>query len=62
MTTCAQYKKVTVITDPNNPEIDLVNKAMDYGKVIAKEECSDGFVFLIRIPSALESDVPHEIV
>jgi hypothetical protein len=62
--TCSRYKKVTVITDPQNPEMDLVYKALSYGKVVAREECSDGFVYLIlideavtEIPSVVESEV-----
>ncbi len=48
-TKCSQYKKVTVITDPENPEMDLIQRAADHGKIIFKADCEDGFVYLILI-------------
>ena len=47
--TCSQIKKVTVITDPANPEQDLIDQAFRYGSQIAEIKCSDGFVFLIEL-------------
>ena len=49
MTTCAQFKKVTVITDPNNPELDLICRAESHGNIAFRQICSDGFVYLIEI-------------
>ncbi len=57
MTTCAQFKKVTVITDPLNPELDLLSRATDYGKVVHQEICGDGFVYLIRINDEVAEEV-----
>lgn len=56
MTTCAQYKKVTVITDPLDPEDDLLLRAGSLGEMVFQQICSDGFVYLIKI--APEVEVP----
>jgi len=56
MPTCSQYKKVTVITDPLNPEQDLLVQANGYGKVVSIQTCSDGFVYLILLNEEVPSD------
>ncbi len=50
---CDRFKKVTVLTDPENPEADLIKQALDKGEPVHIELCSDGFVYLIKIEDEL---------
>jgi hypothetical protein len=55
------YKKVTVITDPLNPEMDLKEQAYDYGNCVVEIPCSDGFVMLIKLKEEYcpEESIPN---
>ncbi len=59
--TCSQFKKVTLITDPKNPEMDLLDKITSLGETVYRQECSDGFVYLIDISSDSEIEVPSTL-
>lgn len=51
---CCKYKKITVITDPENPELDLMEQASSHGEVIHSSKCSDGFVLLVLLPENMD--------
>ncbi|MES2409020.1 MAG: hypothetical protein V4509_01825 [Patescibacteria group bacterium] len=47
---CDRFKKVTVLTDPQNPEKELIDRATEHGEPVYIHQCEDGFVYLIKLP------------